>query len=189
MKLLFIPGFQEYQGSRDYTAVLRVFHDYGYDPLFVDINWRRTTQNDWANQLKAERSRVGFDAALAGFSFGAVTALMSAASENPSELWLFSLSPLFAENTSDWTATDKKICGKHRLEIAAKTPFAGIASRIRCPTKLLLGKNEIAKWPEMLQTFDRANNLLPNVQSRVIDGAEHDVANAAYRAAIRDMLE
>ena len=94
----------------------------------------------------------------------------------------------FAENITGWTVTDKKICGKHRLEIAIKTPPAAIAPRVKCSTKLLLGSKEVVRWPDMKRTFDRAERLLPNVQSKVIDGVGHDVVDPLYGAAIRDML-
>ena len=132
--LLFVPGFQENQQSRDYESVLRVFRDNGYAPQFVEIDWHRTTQVDWVRQLESVRSAVGFDAALAGFSFGAVTALLSAAHRSPSELWLFSLSTLFAESKYSWTRADSRIIGKRRLALAAETPFAHVAAQVTCQT-------------------------------------------------------
>ena len=187
-KLLFVPGFQEDADSRNYEAVMRAFRDNGYDPLFVNIDWRRTTQADWVKQLEMVRKEVGVGAVLAGFSFGALTALVSAANVVPAELWLFSLSPLFSEDASSWTASDKKILGKRRLAIAYETSFASLAPKVTCPVALFLGRKEITQWPEMKQVFDRAMNLLPDVQSRMIDGVGHVVDDQRYVEAIRQSI-
>ena len=180
MKLLFVPGFKENMQSRDYNSTLEVFSELGYDPVFVNINWRRTSQGDWVNQLEEARCRVGFDIPLAGFSFGAVTALLSTSKCQPSQLWLFSLSPLFAEYENTWTKTDKKMCGKKRLDVASKMSLADITPVVACPTVLMVGDKETVKWPEMLRVFETAKQTLPNVHSSIIENTGHDVTSPAY---------
>ena len=178
--LIFVPGFQEDRESRDYEPVLRFFGERGYSPSFAEINWRRTTQKDWVRQLEKLRSEVGFQAPLAGFSFGAVTALLSAADRQPSELWLFSLSPLFAETDRSWTATDRKVLGKGRLCLAVKTPLTTLAQRITCPVRIFLGEKEADRWPEMRQCFDIVLSQAVSAKGSVLDGVGHAVDDLRY---------
>lgn len=97
--VLFVPGYQEDLTSRDYNATIKAIEKRGYKVEFVPIQWTRTTITNWVKELdKAYSNHDQSQTILAGFSYGAMTAFVSATKRNPSELWLFSLSPYFAED-------------------------------------------------------------------------------------------
>lgn len=51
-KVLFVPGYREDRTSRDYDAVVRAIEARGHDVMFIDIDWKRSTIDDWAKILK-----------------------------------------------------------------------------------------------------------------------------------------
>lgn len=96
--VLFVPGFKEDIESRDYKSTIKAIESSGYKVNFIPIEWSRTTIDDWLNELWAEYSKYNpKETILAGFSFGAVTAFVAAAKQNPSELWLFPYRPIFTK--------------------------------------------------------------------------------------------
>src|ERR1035437_7799397 len=97
--VLFVPGYQEDMKSRDYASTIRAIESQGYEVKFVPINWKRTTIDQWVEELDAEYGKCDpKQTIIAGFSFGAMTAFVTATKRNPFELWLFSLSPYFVED-------------------------------------------------------------------------------------------
>ena len=187
--LLFVPGYQEDVHSRDYESVLALFRNAGYDVRFVDINWTRTTIDDWVNQLLAVYDQTDGDVAIAGFSFGAITALVTASKRSVSQLWLFSLSPFFAEDLKNLKPWEIKRLGKKRVSVAETVSFAAVASIVHCPVTLFVGSREIVQWPEMNVRFNEAKHILPTVIPVVIEGVGHHVEHALYLSAIAQMLD
>ena len=97
--VLFVPGFQEDLTTRDYASVLTAITERGYDVKFVPIKWARTTITEWVEELDIEYAKYDpVNTVLAGFSYGSMTAFMSAVKRNPAELWLFSFSPYFSDD-------------------------------------------------------------------------------------------
>jgi pimeloyl-ACP methyl ester carboxylesterase len=187
-RVLFVPGFQENRQSRNYDLILEAFSRSGYKPQFVDINWYRTTQDDWVRQLNIARSQCGFDAAIAGFSFGAVTALLSAADRAPAELWLFSLSTLFAEDAATWTKTDRKIIGKRRLTLASQISFNALARQITCPTYVFVGSREIEQWPEMGRRYEQVVAQCRFSQGSIVRNVGHAIEDRRYVDTVEQQL-
>lgn len=186
--VLFVPGFQEGLVDRDYTAVMTAIERLGYEARFIPMQWQRTTQVGWRRQLHEQYSLC--DPArtiLAGFSFGACVALMVAVDKNPRELWLCSLSPLFAEFETDWSQEDWRIVGKRRLMMAQHTSLERFASRINCPTTLFLGSQEMEQDPVMRRVVDVAMGQLADARVVIADGAGHAIDHPAYLAALSHM--
>lgn len=187
--VLFVPGFQENESSRDYNSLLDIFRDAGFSVEFVPINWRRSTQDDWVSQLEEVYQRhQPKDVVLAGFSFGAVTALMAAGRRCPSELWLFSLSPLFAEDIDHIKPWEQKELGRHRIDVAGKTIFNLLAKKVVCPVKLFAGSTELSRWPEMRFRFDEARKYFPDIESISVNGVGHHPEAREYRKAIKGSI-
>ncbi len=93
--VLFVPDFREDLKTRDYNSLLNMFGRKGYTVKFVPIKWQRTTLTEWVAELEHEYAQLDpANTILAGFSYGAMTALVTASHKLPAELWLFSLSPL-----------------------------------------------------------------------------------------------
>lgn len=187
--LLFVPGYRENNNSRDYESVLDLFRDAGCDVHFVNIDWKRTTVNEWVSQLLAVYDQIDGDVVLAGFSFGAVTALVAASQRPASEIWLFSLSPFFSEDLSHLKSWETKQLGKRRVAAAANTSFRSVSGVVHCPVKLFVGSREIARWPEMKARFNEASCAFSDVTPIVVEGVGHRVDHKLYAAAIARAIE
>ena len=184
--VLFIPGFQEDINSRDYSKTLSVIEKSGYNVKFVPIEWRRTTITDWTvqlNQAYLEHSQE--DTILAGFSFGATTAFMSACARPPSQLWLFSLSPYFSEDLANpqFKGAWLRYIGKNREATFRALSFADLTKHITSKTIFFYGSTEIESWPT-IDYRQKAIEGSSNMSVVIVPGGEHDVTGEAYVSAI-----
>ena len=189
--VLFVPGFQENLHSRDYSATIVAIKKRGYEVKFVPINWKRTTIEDWTRELDLiYQKHDSKDTILAGFSYGAMTAFMSATKKNPSELWLFSLSPYFAEDlkSRNMMITWLRQIGNRRVKAFSKLNFASLSKNVQCRTLLFAGQLEINKWPVIAERVTRANKLLKNAKLTIVQDAGHDVSNKGYIDAITKII-
>ncbi len=189
--VLFVPGSGEDINSRDYRSVLNTIESKSYNVEFVPITWSRTTPQKWQNQLMQVYARHDPNMTiLAGFSFGAITACMAAAKHCPAQLWLFSLSPYFAENYSSPYMKKSWIRyhGLRRTNEFRKLSFRGLAADIDCPTLLFYGEKEFQKFPIMRVQAELAHETLAQNKLIVIPGVGHDVADRLYVKAICENL-
>ena len=189
--VLLVPGYQEDLTSRDYSAIIKAIKKRGYIVKFVPIKWTRTTIRDWTKELDEIYS--SYDPAqtiLAGFSYGAMTAFMSATKCNPSQLWLFSLSPYFDEdlNSKNMKATWLKAIGHRRVQAFSELNFHELAKSIKCKTLLFAGQLEINKWPVIGERVADAHRRLKSNELIIIQGAGHDAANEFYIQAIAEAI-
>ena len=91
--VLFVPGYPEDLDSREYAGTMRAIEKRGYIVVYVPIEWKRRTIDNWVQELENVYTKHDpRNTIFAGFSFGAMTAFTAAAKVNPSELWFFSLS-------------------------------------------------------------------------------------------------
>ncbi len=179
--VLFIPGFYETLKDRDYTGVLNAFASKGYSTKFVPLKWKRTDLTHWLKEFNATyQNYEPNNTILAGFSFGAVTALVAAAERNPAELWLCSLSPYFAGDNpkKSWV----KGIGKRRAQAFSNTNFTAIAKQINCPTKILYGALEGA---EIEHRAVESHELIKSSVVIKVPDTKHDVAALEYIKAIK----
>lgn len=189
--VLFVPGFQEDIKFRDYASVIAAIKRRGYDVKFVQIHWARTTVEQWVEELDAVYAMHNPGrTVLAGFSYGAMTAFMSATKRTPSELWLFSLSPYFAEDltSKNMKPTWLKQIGHRRVTAFEKLNFEKLSKLVSCKTLLFAGQLEIDKWPVIGERVYAAHRLLKNNDLKVIPDVGHDVADKKYIAAIEGVI-
>ena len=187
--VLFVPGFREDLNSRDYKSVLSAIEDKGYKVQFVSINWSRTTIDDWTKELdKVYSNYDATDIILAGFSFGAMTAFMTATSKNPSELWLFSFSPYFSDDMPDMKKSWLSYIGLRRADLFRKLNFNTLAKSIRCKTTILVGKVEAKKYTLIDKRSKLAHQKITHSKLVIVEGAGHDISNRNYIAAIKDTI-
>ena len=188
--VLFIPGFQEDLHFRDYTRTIRAIEQKGYEVVFIPINWVRTTITDWVEELNPIYTKYNpNDTILAGFSYGATTAFMSAVHRNPSELWLFSLSPYFYEDLTSKTfnkAWAKRI-GHRRVDSFMKLNFTDLMNRIGTKTLYFYGTEELKQWPD-ISYRTTAVEKNKHAQTVMINGAKHDVTSDEYLEAIKSHI-
>jgi len=95
MKTYFIPGYKWPSDKESYPALM------GYDFEFIPIKWERRTINDYVAQVLEVIQKEDQPFALAGFSFGAVTAMIVATKIKPERLLLCSVSPYFQEDQAE----------------------------------------------------------------------------------------
>lgn len=189
--VLFIPGFQENIKSRDYPKTIRAIENAGYKVVSVDINWRRTTIRHWTDEFNAVYQKYDPEnTILAGFSYGAMTAFVVAAKRSPAELWLFSLSPYFAEDISHKTFNKSwlKYIG-HRREDDFKTlSYRYLIELISSKIKFFYGEVELKTFSDISYRHKIAHNS-SNMETILIPDAKHDVASDVYVDAIANALQ
>lgn len=190
--VLFIPGFKEDKKSRDYSSTINAIKESGYKVIFVDITWSRTTIIDWVAQLDSVYKQYDpEETILAGFSFGAMTALVSATRQNPSELWLFSLSPYFKEDIESETMQNAwlKRIGKNRTVTFSELHFGKMAKNIVCKTFIFVGQKELDMWPDMKSRTYEARKLIKDSDLSIVAKTGHDVADQEYINTIVEVIK
>jgi len=187
--VLFVPGFMEDLTSRNYQKTIQAIEQKGYKVKFVPIKWQRTTINDWEKELNKEYLKYNpQNIILAGFSYGSMTAFVSATKINPSELWLFSLSPYFSEDMSKMKKLWLKYIGKHRNIAFSKLDFNKLALKIKCKTLIFIGEAEMKKYPLMTNRTNIAHNKIKNSQVIIVPNCKHDVTDEKYITSIKENI-
>lgn len=184
-----IPGAFEDIKDRNYQAVLDVYKAAGYRPVFVEIDWKYKTIDDWLEQIKVEISRVDLqNSLLSGFSWGSMIALALAAETSPRKLFLFSLSPYFAEDLPHVKETWLKWAGKRRVVTLKKLYMNELAVKINCPTVIFVGSKEVSKYSDMKRRTREAHKRIKDSKVVTIEGVKHDVGDPKYVEAVRKEL-
>lgn len=187
--VLFVPGFKEDINSRNYQSAVSAIEQKGYIVKFISINWGRTTIEDWLFELNNEYKKYNQkDVILAGFSFGAMTALVTASKNNPYELWLFSLSPYFLQDLPKLKKYWISLIGLRLKEAFINLNFDEIAKTIECKTLLFYGEIEALKYPILKERVLIANKLISNSKLIVASNCDHDVADCNYIKAITNNI-
>lgn len=188
--VLFVPGFKESFGSRDYRGFLEQIGRKGYRTKFVEIDWGRTkTIDDWLIQLETTfKNEDAQNTILAGFSFGAVTAFISAAERNPVELWLFSLSGAFAEDWPKMEEHNMKIVGKRRIAAFSRHNFKQLAPKVLCKALIFVGEIEEARYPSLRQRILEAKKSVKAAQLYRIANCGHDCTDPRYLRKILEVI-
>lgn len=178
--VLFVPGFKESRDSRDYQSVISAIESKGYVVRFVSISWDRTTIYSWVEQLESVYSDHDPEQTiLAGFSFGAMTALSTAVKRNPYQLWLFSLSPYYAEDISTLAKYNEELAtvGKRRMQAFENLNFQPIVDRINCKSLVLVGEDEYTETKERCKL---AAKQLKGSRLVKVANTAHDVSDKQY---------
>lgn len=187
--VLFVPGFRESIDSRDYKAVISAIERHGYKVTFVPIQWKRTTLPSWAEELRSVYNKhKPEETILAGFSYGSMTALDVATERNPSELWLFSLSPYYADDITEMKPAWLKEIAKMRADFFRRYEFAPLAEKVRCKTTLFVGEKEVNKYPIIGSRSEKASKTIKNSTLIIIPATDHDVADPRYISAIESYI-
>jgi pimeloyl-ACP methyl ester carboxylesterase len=187
--VLFVPGFMEDLNSRDYKKTIKAIEEKGYKVKFVPIKWRWTTINDWVQELDKEYTKYNpKNVILAGFSFGSMTAFISATERNPLELWLFSLSPYFSDDISKMKKLWLKYIGKHRDIAFSKLDFNKLAQKIKCKTLIFVGEAEAKKYPLLDNRTKVAHKKIRNSRVIIVPNCKHDVADERYITSIQENI-
>lgn len=187
--VLFVPGFDEILESRNYVGLMKAIEGRGYRVKFVPIEWRRTSIKGWERQLgKYYADHNPKKTILAGFSLGAMTVFTAAAKRNPEALWLFSLSPYFAEDISQQNKEALAEIGKRRIEAFTRIHFTEYAKRISCKTLSFAGSEEIVRSPLLDRRCKAVSEHIVHSRSIIVPGVGHDVTHKNYIANIKAVI-
>lgn len=183
--VLFVPGGMQYWHTHDYARVVRTIRKKGYKVVFVPINWRRSVLSRQVEQLnKVYEKYDPKNTILAGFSWGAMTALVAASERMSKELWLFSLSDHFRE----WVDKTPDRINKTRVNEFRKTSLASVAKKISCKTLIWLGEAEAKEFPTMVGTAKQAHRQIKGSKLIIIPKAPHDVTDDNYIKSISENI-
>lgn len=188
--VLFIPGFQEDIGSRPYSRTIKAIESKGYKVKFVSINWTRTTIEQWVPEFEKVYAHYRADDTIfAGFSYGAMIAFLAATDRNPSEVWLFSLSPYFNEDMKDPSFKKSWLThiGHRRVDSFKKLSFTKLVESIKTPTTYFYGELELKTFPD-ISYRKKALKDKQNATEVYIPGGKHDVTSPEYVEAIKTSL-
>ena len=184
--VLFVPGFKENLNSRNYKSTLDAIKSKGYKVKFVSINWERTVIDDWVNELDKEYSKYcPKDVVLAGFSFGSMTAFVSAVKQNPNALWLFSFSPYFSDDMPKLKKAWLAYIGHRGASLFNNLDFDSLAKSIKCKTLIFYGELEARKYPLIGNRSKIAKRHIKNSKLIEVLNSGHDVSNENYIKAIQ----
>lgn len=187
--VLFIPGYFETLTSRNYASTIKAIEGRGYKVIFVPIDWKYKTITDWVTEFESTYTKYNpATTILAGFSYGSMIALISASKRPPAALWLFSLSPYFAEDLPNLNPTWLRGIGKRRVMDFQRLAFTPIATTITSPTLIFYGEKEASVWPPMKHRAEEARRLIKNSQLIQVPGAHHDVTDSRYIAEIKKAM-
>jgi len=183
--VLFIPGFREDLKTRDYKSIIKAIESKGYTVQFVPINWQRTVISDWVEELdKVYANYDPKDTILAGFSYGSMTAFMSATKKNPAELWLFSFSPYFSDDMPKLKKSWLNNIGHRRADAFRALDFNKLAKAITCKTLIIVGDVEAKKYPLIGNRSRVAHKAIKRSRLITVAGSDHDVTDKSYITAI-----
>jgi hypothetical protein len=183
--VLLVPGNKQGMDTHPYDKLIEAIEDVGYKVIFIPVRWKHTTQKDWLAQLEQEYYKLDPEnTVLAGFSFGSITVFKEAAKRPPSELWLFSLSPYFAEDLPLLKDKWKEGIGIKRLNYFTSLRFNDLVKNISSKTLLFAGDKEMEKYPDLAYRFEDAHTKIAGSKFIVAQDVGHDVTNPNYIKAI-----
>jgi esterase/lipase len=188
--VLLVPGNKQGMETHPYQNLVKGIEGAGYKVIFIPMRWRHTTQKDWLIQLEEEYDKLDpRNTVLAGFSFGSITVFIEAAKRPPSELWLFSLSPYFAEDLPLLKNRWKEGIGKKRLKYFTNLSFNELVKNISSKTLLFAGDQEMKKYPDLAYRFEDAHTKIPDSKLIVAEGVGHDVTHPNYIKTIVEAIK
>jgi pimeloyl-ACP methyl ester carboxylesterase len=187
--VLLVPGNKETIDNMPYPRLIKAIEKAGYRVKFIPINWKYTTIHDWVAQLEKEYNKLDpKNTILAGFSFGSMTVFLEATKQPPAELWLFSLSPYFAEDLPKLKDKWKEGIGKKRIKIFSEMSFNELVKSISSKTLLFAGDEEMKRYPDLAYRFKEAHTKIPSSKLIIAKDVGHEVTHPNYIKTIVDNI-
>lgn len=195
--LVFAPGHphgyyvsnSHYTGS--YNRVMYILAEAGFEPHFHQVDWRDPNPHHWVASM-TERARgladeKGQDVVLAGFSLGALTAVLATSELERST---GGVGGLLACSLSPWLAGPTPVYASHLLPPDAemhamaeelKAHFCELElPKISVPAQLYVGKRELSS---MHKIHEAALGLWPQAES-IQPPCPHSIFDESYLRAI-----
>ncbi|MFZ2049015.1 MAG: hypothetical protein WAV25_01835 [Minisyncoccia bacterium] len=175
-----IPGLGEsYKTRRAYKTIARMFMARGISPIHVDIDWDRNSKilfKDYVEQfLKQYKKPKDTDVFILGFSFGAMTAFLSANRTKPKALILCSLSPYFKEDLVN--LKPKWLKWWRDNSIKSDYSFSKVVRSIKAKTYIIV---EDVDAKNIQIRAREAHRDIPNSSLYIAKGAKHNINQKEY---------
>lgn len=185
-----IPGFKQKAGDKSFLWLEKFLKGQGFAVINVPITWERRTIIDYVDDFigvyKKHQSKENY---VLGFSYGAVTALLSANAVKPKKIYLCSLSPDFKEDVSAMTPWLKKYVGKRRIAQSLKTSGREIAKNLKIPSVVFYGEAEAEHYPQTKVRCEETSKLAVRSKLVVVEKSPHQIDFPAYQIAIMKELQ
>ncbi|MFA5994157.1 MAG: hypothetical protein WC823_04315 [Parcubacteria group bacterium] len=184
-----IPGFGCPTKNKEYQQIAGFFKKKNIKPILIETDWKRNTHLEYVVQFKEQYLRNvdnGDQVYVLGFSFGAMTACITAPELKPTMQILCSLSPFFKEDIPLVKSWWIKYHGKHRKSVFEKLSFSDIAKKTVCKTIILAGNKE---GNEVEHRAKDAKKKIKNSELVFIDGVNHNIADEGYLKKIKEIIE
>ena len=191
MKTIFIiTGFKQNKEDIQFKWMYPYFSEKGFRVKIFAPNWNFHVMSDYVNEFVEfygkNKSDVNY---VLGFSFGAMTAFISAPVIKPSHLYLCSLSPYFKEDLTTLKQNHAIVIGIRRLKDFSNHGAKEIAKLLHnIPIDIFYGENEAEKYPRLKNRCILTHKALPNSKLTVVKNASHKINHLEYVKAIKSQF-
>ncbi len=192
MKTVFlIAGFDLSNTASDekYTALREGLSAKGYRVCPAPISWKRKTFKHYCAEFEAFYNENKSDYNIvAGNSFGAVVALLTAGLARPDEIFLCSLSPFFlGDKHFKPDSYFINYFGSRRINELRSTNFQIFADQInqsKIKTTITYGQREHTTSPPLVRRAKIASEKLTNSRLVELEGAGHSMSESIYTSEL-----
>lgn len=167
----------------------------GHLVIPVDISWRNKTATQFSLEFIDfySRTKSSEENIVVGNSFGAVVALVSAATLKPDQIVLCSLSPFFAEDIrQSWPSKRmQQLLGARRLEDIGHYSIEDIAKELNktnIKVSVLYGEKEHQSSPKLVK---RAKDIAEKIERATlveVEAAPHSLKSPEYVRGLTKIL-
>jgi pimeloyl-ACP methyl ester carboxylesterase len=95
---------------------------------------------------------------------------------------------IFSDDMPDMKKSWLSNIGHRRADSFRKLDFDSLAKSIKCKTLIIVGAVEAAKYPLINKRSKIAHQKIADSNLVVVDGADHDVSDKNYIAAIKEAI-
>ena len=184
--MFIIPGFTEKPGDKQYAWMKKHFKAQGYEVKVCPIDWKYKVMSDYVEQFKAYYQKYkGNNNTVLCFSFGAMTAFITASELQPDRLVLCSLSPYFKEDLPGLPDSWWRIMGKKRKKDFQKFSAKKIAEQVKFQTTIFCGEKEGGKYWQLMQRCENTNNAIAKSKLIMVKDSPHQIDFPTYQEAIK----
>lgn len=185
-----VPGFKQQVTDKSYAWLVIFLKKQGFNVVGIPMNWNSKTMKDYIKQFIATYSEKKTETNyVLGFSYGAVTAFMTASELKPKKVFLCSLSPDFYEDRKSFTPQMIQYIGKRRFTELQTRKAVDVAKKLTVPSVIFCGEKEAAQYPQLLHRCKETSTLAKNSKLIMVTGSPHDIGNSEYQKCIIKELE
>jgi pimeloyl-ACP methyl ester carboxylesterase len=180
-----IPGFAQKANHKGFRYIKNFLTQKGFRVVVADMTWQRRTLSDYAKEFEEiytkEKSATNY---VLGFSYGAVTAFLTANELKPKKIFLCSLSSAFKEDMRSIKPWVAKYLGKGRVEDSKLLSGRALAKGLNVPSVIFYGEKEGKQYPQLKKRCTETAKLAKNSKLVVAPSAPHQIDHSEYKKAL-----